>query len=264
MRGRVAVISLLLLVSAFSLAASAAADEAAEPQTTRALETYAQVFGAVLTGLGTLLGLPLVLVTYRKTRAEIVKLELETKAIKEKQSRVGHDTEQGPGVQVNLSHSKVEHLQIADNKMLAPLLVILDFVFAWILLTLARYFLGLFLFELARSLVMAGLAAALFLPIAREVLRLRMVLGSPEFQAVAQGNLRKLRFGIYGGYILAVLSSGTIGVLLLFEDHSSLAESVAGYSFLAVGVLLVASMPFLRSKLKIYLSDLEGTEVPKK
>jgi len=264
MRSRLAVISVLLLLSAFSLVASAAADEAAEPQTPRALETYAQIFGAVVAGLGTLLGLPLVLVTYRKTRAEIVKLELETKAIREKSRSVGNGTEQGSGVQVNLSHSQVGHLQLSDPRMLAPLLVILDFVFAWILLTLARYFLGLFLFELARSLAMAGFAAALFLPIAREVLRLRMVLGPPEFQAAAQGNLRKLRLAIYGGYILAVLSSGTIGVLLLLEDNSGLADSVAGYGFLVVGLLLGISMPFLRSKLKVYLSDFEGAEVANK
>ena len=70
--------------------ASAPAASASGPASTIAeLDTYIKVFVAALTGLGTLFGLPIVFLTYRKTRAEIAKLELEGNALREKQSTQG-------------------------------------------------------------------------------------------------------------------------------------------------------------------------------
>lgn len=48
-----------------------------EPTLLSVADEYVKVVGDVLTGLGTVFGLPLVYQTFRKTRAEIAKINLE-------------------------------------------------------------------------------------------------------------------------------------------------------------------------------------------
>jgi len=80
---------LILLLFGLCLISLKAQAPATSPTPTQAnnlgwlgqLDTYAKVIGGVVAGLGTLFGLPLVILNFRKTRAEIRKLELEAAAL---------------------------------------------------------------------------------------------------------------------------------------------------------------------------------------
>jgi hypothetical protein len=61
------------------------------------IDTYTKVVGADLTGLGTLFGVPIVILNFKKTRAEIRKLELEAAALESKAPVVG-DVEGGTSI----------------------------------------------------------------------------------------------------------------------------------------------------------------------
>lgn len=147
------------------------------------ISMYATVFGAVLTGLGTLFGLPIVVVTFKKTRAEIRKLELEAAALERTgQSTVG-DVEGGVSVQIVDSHDL--NIQVlADPRFLGPLLLLLDFILAWIVLTFASYFIDIVasmigLRALGTALLLA-IAYVVLIPIAKEAKRVRSVLKPKE------------------------------------------------------------------------------------
>ena len=53
------------------------------------LDIYAKVFGGVVAGLGALFGLPIAVLSFKKTRAEIRKLELEAAALEGKAAKRG-------------------------------------------------------------------------------------------------------------------------------------------------------------------------------
>jgi hypothetical protein len=142
------------------------------------LDTYAKVFGAVLTGLGTLFGLPIVPLTFKKTKAEIRKLELESAALEGKGAVTG-DVEGGTSIRISDSRNVTVQV-LADPRFLGPLLLLLDFILALIVLTLAGYFLSLFGLGVIRSVLLALLAAVLLIPIATEARRVRAVLRPKE------------------------------------------------------------------------------------
>ena len=133
-------------------------------------DTYAKVIGGVLTGLGTLFGLPLVILSYKKTRAEIRKLELESIALagnKPDSDRVRRGIE--GGTRIDVDRSPNVNVQImADPRFLGPLLLLLDFIFASIILTFAGYFAGLFLPGPVRTGLLLLVAGVLLVPIAKE------------------------------------------------------------------------------------------------
>jgi hypothetical protein len=140
---------------------------------------YATVFGAVLTGLGTLFGLPLVILNFKKTRAEIRKLELEATALERTGQSIVGDVEGGVSLTVsNSSHVNVQVL--ADPRFLGPLLLLLDFILAWIVLTFADYFIGIVTSVIHIAgigmLILLAIACVLLIPIAKEARRVRSVL----------------------------------------------------------------------------------------
>lgn len=143
------------------------------------LDIYAKVFGGAVTGLGALFGLPIVILNITKTRAEIRKLELEAASL-ESNARIIGDEEGGISVRIHDSDN-VNVQVLADPRFLGPLLLLLDFIFAWIILTLAGYFLTLVgIFGTFRSYLLGVLAALLLIPIAREARRVRSVLRPKE------------------------------------------------------------------------------------
>jgi hypothetical protein len=139
------------------------------------LDTYAKVFGGVLAGLGTLFGLPLVLLNFRKTRAEIRKLELEAAALQGKVVSSDAVSQYGHRIEINNSDNNTIEI-LADPRFLAPLLLLLDFIFAWGILTLAGYVISFFLGGIFRTMLTALLAAILLVPIVREARRVKSVL----------------------------------------------------------------------------------------
>jgi hypothetical protein len=180
----------LSLIVFFSIPMSALA-QSATPATPpvdywlSSLDTYAKVFGGVLTGLGTLFGLPIVALNFKKTQAEIRKLELEAASLKSnlgEGSNIAGDLEGGISVRINESQD-INVQILADPRFLGPLLLLLDFIFAWIILTLAGYFFSLFgLFGLLRTLITGTISALLLIPIAQEARRVKSVLRPKEIQ----------------------------------------------------------------------------------
>jgi hypothetical protein len=141
-----------------------------------AADAYVKVFGAVLTGLGTLFGLPLVILNFRKTRAEIRKLEAETASLEAKGTTAG---DLHGGTSITVADSRDVNIQVlADPRFLGPLLLLLDFILAWIVLTLADYFLGLFRLGELGTVLLGVLGGVLLFPIAKEARRVRAVLRS--------------------------------------------------------------------------------------
>jgi hypothetical protein len=140
-------------------------------------DEYVKVFGAVLTGLGTLFGLPIVFLSFKKTRAEIRKLELEAAALQGKANAEGAVQ---AGTTIAISHSHDLNIQVlADPRFLGPLLLLLDFILAWIILTLAGIFLNIIHLGVISTALLAVLAAALLAPIAKEARRVKQTLKPP-------------------------------------------------------------------------------------
>ena len=175
------ILSSLLLVLLAVTGISFAQDSQAAQETSwlSQLDIYAKIFAAVLSGLGALFGLPAATLHFRKTRAEIRKLELEAEQL---ESNFLRQTDAVLGDQVvNIQDS--DHFSVnvmTDPRFLGPLLLLLDFIIAWIVLTLSSYVLGIFLSDLFRTLLLIGLALILFVPIFREARRVKKVLSPSD------------------------------------------------------------------------------------
>jgi len=138
------------------------------------VDTYVKIFTGVVAGLGALFGLPLTLLQFRKTRAEIRKLELEAKSLESGQVST-EDVLQGHRIVVDHSE-KVTITILTDPRYLGPLLLLLDFIIAWVILSLASYALGVFLSGPIRTVILGLLALLLLIPILREARRLKKIL----------------------------------------------------------------------------------------
>jgi hypothetical protein len=143
-------------------------------------DAYVKVVGAVLTGLGTLFGLPIAALVFRKTRAEIRKLELEAAALQGKANASG-EVHAGTNISIKNSHNLSVQV-LADPRFLGPLLLLLDFILAWVVLTLAGIFLRLFDLGIISTALLGILAAALLAPIAKEARRVRQTLRTGYLQ----------------------------------------------------------------------------------
>jgi hypothetical protein len=121
------------------------------------------------------LGIPVAFLQIRKTIAEIHKTELEAKKLRE---QTGNELPtEYQGHQISISNSDGNVIQIlVDPRFAAPLLIVLDFVIAYMVLALADYALRLFQIEILSSIVLPIAGVALFLPLLREALRLRRTL----------------------------------------------------------------------------------------
>ena len=154
------------------------------------VDTLVKITGGAIAGIVALFGIPLTYFQIKKTKAEIRKLEKEAEDIQANSAGAGFF--EGNRISIeNSDHAVVQIL--ADPRFLAPLLLILDFVIAWIILTLAGYALGIFdslfgLSQLFRSLMFVAMGAFLLIPLVREALRVRRVL-RPE------SNSRKVNKG---------------------------------------------------------------------
>jgi hypothetical protein len=149
-----------------------------QPATTTAtslwssLDTCAKVIAAVVAAITAMLGIPVAFLQTRKTIAEIRKIELEAKKLRE---QTGDELPaEYQGHQISILNSDGNNIQIlVDPRFAAPLLIALDFVIAYIILALADNALRFFQIEIFSSIVLPIVGAALFLPLLREALRLR-------------------------------------------------------------------------------------------
>lgn len=143
------------------------------------VETYVKIIGGIIAGLVAVFGLPLTVIQFQKTRAEIRKLDLEAAALEGKGDA---DNLEWPSNMITIEDSDYATVQIlADPRFLGPLLLLLDFIIAWIVLSLFNYALsapGAFLplVSLLHPLILLVIAAILLVPIALEAYRVRQAL----------------------------------------------------------------------------------------
>jgi hypothetical protein len=165
---------LLLVLSACTASPASISSPTNAPNQAETVDTYVKIFTGVIAGLGALFGLPLTFLQFRKTRAEIRKLELEAKALESRQVSI-EDVVQPYRIVVSDSRD-VTVAVLADPRYLGPLLLLLDFIVAWIVLSLANYALGVFLSGAILTLIVGLLALFLLVPILREAKHLKRVL----------------------------------------------------------------------------------------
>jgi sugar/nucleoside kinase (ribokinase family) len=145
----------------------------------------AEGVGAAVGAAIALLGAPSVFLGIKKSQAEIRKLELEALKLQAEQG-VAADTITGTPAQSEPIQTYMIHVEGADNqvaitadpRLLGPLLLLLDFVVATIVLTLAGYLLNFGGLTIASPLL-AAIGVLLFVPIFREARRLKRVLTAP-------------------------------------------------------------------------------------
>jgi hypothetical protein len=148
-------------------------------------------FGEIAEGVGAavgaavaLLGTPTVYLGIRKSKVEIRKLELEALKLQAENQSTMNPVDLGfdKSIRVNIEGGTDNVVSIStDLRLLGPLLLLLDFVSATIVLTIAGYLLSFGSLSLFTPLL-AVLGIALFTPIYREARRLKKAL-TPADQA---------------------------------------------------------------------------------
>jgi Na+-transporting methylmalonyl-CoA/oxaloacetate decarboxylase gamma subunit len=102
--------------------------EKTEPTLLSVAEEYVKVVGGAITVVGTLLGFPLVYQTFRKTRAEIAKIDLEAAKLRKE---LGETAPAKPvtapdGYRINVEGEGNGVSILTDPRWAAPLLVLVD------------------------------------------------------------------------------------------------------------------------------------------
>jgi hypothetical protein len=248
----------LAIMPLFALAQTTAPSPLGTPPAVSELDTYTKIIGAIITGVATLIGLPIVLLTYRKTRAEIAKLELEALALREKLPDAGITSNDKEGViRISVSHSPNVTVQVlADPRFLAPLLLLVDFVFAWVLLTLAGYFLRVFGFP--GTLALAILAAVLLLPIVKQIFRVRAMLRPLQTPEEVRSSFRQLKSVAYTAYGIVVVVCGGFAALLFTASSVTELGHYAAWASVVAAAALVLAAPFLKPRMDRYLLQVSG------
>jgi len=242
---------------AFSTAlAHAGADSSPPSPASPATEinTYVTIIGGVLTAVVTLLGLPIVRLNQRKTQAEIVKLELEAEALRN-QGAITQPSQVGDGVRINIDNSPNSNVQIlADPRFLAPLLLLVDFVFAWAILTLAGRVLDIFPFWLPQDLALAAIALYLFLPIAKQAFHIRAVMRSRTPDEIASA-IRQIKYVAYAVYSIGVASIAAFTALIMTNElePSDFVLRYLGWGTAILTLGLALSFPLVRRRLDRYI-----------
>jgi hypothetical protein len=222
------------------------------------IDSVTKIAAAVITGLATIFGLPLILLNYKKTRAEITKINLEAAALQEKLTTEGEPKgiPSDTGTKIKMDQSPNTRVEItADPRLLAPLLLMLDFIFAWIVIVLVGDFLDILDFAGVRQIILPIFAVVLLLPIAREIIRTRAGLRPPQSQEEIGIATKQARIAVYGGYVMAAVSAILIGILLLVAVDEPVAHIFA-WILLGIGAILVVVSPILKRRADHYLYNL--------
>lgn len=127
-----------------------------------------------------LLGTPTVYLGVRKSKVEIRKLEYETEKLRADLGDATRPMEIGSGQSLNVEIEGSNNvLSISsDPRLLGPLLLLLDFIVATIVVTIAGYLLSFGDLSIFSPLL-GVLAVLLFAPILREAVRLKKELTPP-------------------------------------------------------------------------------------
>jgi hypothetical protein len=217
-----------------------------------------KIIGGVIAGLVALIGIPLGFLTYKKTQAEIRKLELEAQSLEHQIPTSSRTRTASNGVNVAVDNSPNAIINVlADPRFLIPLLLLTDFVFAWIALTLAGHLLSIFELGGLGDLLMVFLAGVLLLPIGRQAMRVRSVL-RPVSDQERQRLLSRARTITFGAVFLAAAALIFIGGCLLLFNQSNLTGVgyYFAYALVALGVTIGALTALGRRRIDGYLKSL--------
>jgi hypothetical protein len=199
----------LLLAVLQSAATSSAA--------TDAIDTWTKIGTGVIAGVAALFGLPIIRLTYKKTNAEIAKLELESAALRRAADapNVASPTSDG-GIQINIDGSPHAHVEVtADPRFLAPLLLLLDFILSWILVTLAGRIFAILPLDVFETPALAVFTAVLLVPLAKQALHVKAVLRPPQTTEELEATVSLVVLALLAFYSVLAVSCGSFGVLLL-------------------------------------------------
>lgn len=193
-------IGIVVFVAA-TVAAEEPVKESHKSEVVNSIEAATKIVTAVVGGLTFLFGLPVTLLLIKKTRAETRKLELEAAALQQKIG-TGADIEKtadASAMHIRIHDSPNAFVQItADPRLLAPLLILLDFIIASVVIALARYVIGFVLSGPLATLLMIMLSALLYIPILRQALRIRQVL-NPKVDGTDDGSTPNKAVNSSGG-----------------------------------------------------------------
>jgi len=139
------------------------------------LDISAKIFALIIT----ILGIPIAFLQFKKTKAEIRKIELEAESLKEKNI----DENVLDLYKINIDGSKNVVNILADPRFISPLLILLDFIIAWIILKFASYAFGWIFQNVLRDIALVLVAIILFVPIYREAQRVKKILRPSENNA---------------------------------------------------------------------------------
>jgi hypothetical protein len=183
---------------------------------------------------------------------------LEALALRDKLPDAGSTpNDKGGVIRISVDHSPNVTVQVlADPRFLAPLLLLVDFVFAWVLLTLAGYFLRIFGFP--GTVAQGILAAVLLLPIVKQIFRVRAMLRPLQTPEEVRSSFRQMKGVAYTAYAIVVSVCGGFA-LLLFTAASvtELGHHTAWASAVSAAALVLAA-PLLKPRIDRYLFEVSG------
>ncbi|MCB8839501.1 hypothetical protein [Aurantimonas sp. VKM B-3413] len=224
-------------------------------------ELLVKIGVAIISGIAALLGLPMVYLTYRKTSVEIKKLELESRQLMDgigAPSPINSDTEDGIRIQIRESpNSNVQVL--ADPRFLGPLLILLDFIFASITLSLSARLLDILPVGEIGSFVLLILSFFLLMPLAHQVMKVRKAM-HPRSR-VEQGPLdRQLKIISTASYLFTIILCFGFGGLIMYFDFTGSNVTDLGryfsYGLILVASVMLVSAAWARNKLNRYLQSI--------
>jgi len=216
------------------------------------LDIYIKIIVGTLTGITIFLGLPLVLLNYKKTQAEIKKLDLEAKAINNnlpvtRQDSINHNQD----VHVNIEQSPHSNVQIlTDPRFLAPLLLLVDFIVAWVVLTILKYLLSFFPLGEISDILLIGASLLLLIPIFKQAIEVKLIIQPNITEEEIQASVKNIKIIIYSILGTILLASFAFIALIFFSDNTAL-DTIGGkiiISIIAIGsIILLISSPFIKT-----------------
>jgi hypothetical protein len=217
-------------------------------------DLWVKVIGGIVAGVAALIGLPTGILLYRKTRAEITKLELEADALRTKPDSGIEKQDILAGTYNVHIEGRDNRVQItADPRFLAPLLVLLDFIFAWVVLYLANDLFSLLPLRALANLLTVLLAFVLLIPIARQVQRVRTLLNPPKSPEEVKESVRQTRIAGYASYMFVLVATLLVGILFLNADNLSEIGHYLAWTLIGFATLLAVLAYFAKVRFDRYL-----------
>jgi DNA-binding protein YbaB len=183
---RVAVAAGPVVLFASDALAQTAADSLSALSTA---DTLVKVVGGAVAAVTTILGLPLVYQTFRKTQAEITKIKLEAEKLARETAGMRSSGTAGPPqtLAVNVEGEGNVVSITADPRLKGPLLVLVDALIASVYAAIASYAISFVIslvgLEQLHGLAMLIIYVLLFWPVMKAALRVKKELGAEKDQS---------------------------------------------------------------------------------